>query len=410
MTRRKGVLDIAGLPGKLADCQEKDPALSEIFLVEGDSAGGSAKQGRNRKYQAILPLKGKILNVEKARFDKMIASAEVGTLITALGCGIGRDEFNPDKLRYHRIIIMTDADVDGSHIRTLLLTFFYRQMRELIERGHIYIGQPPLYKMKQGKQEHYLKDDTELNDYLLARALDDASLIFSPDAPPLQGPALEQIMRNFMAASQANIRLAQRHDALFLDYLIDSERYSLEWEASRASQWANELSERLNRASPPSVKYSFFVNQGEEGSELQLNKLTHGVTESKRIKRDFFLGAEYRLMGRLADTLHGLIQSGAKVVRGKAEQEIKSFREAYDWLMSESRKGRTIQRFKGLGEMNPEQLWDTTVNPETRRLLQVTIEDAVAADEIFTTLMGDEVEPRRNFIEHHALDVTNLDV
>jgi len=410
MTRRKGVLDIAGLPGKLADCQEKDPALSEIFLVEGDSAGGSAKQGRNRKYQAILPLKGKILNVEKARFDKMIASAEVGTLITALGCGIGRDEFNPDKLRYHRIIIMTDADVDGSHIRTLLLTFFYRQMRELIERGHIYIGQPPLYKMKQGKQEHYLKDDTELNEYLLARALDDAALAFSPDAPPLQGPALEQIMRDFMAASQANIRLAQRHDALFLDYLIDSERYSVEWDAQRAEQWASDLSERLNQASPPSVQYSFVVNPGEEGSELQLNKFTHGVTESKRIKRDFFLGPEYRLMGRLADTLYGLIQPGAKVLRGKSEQEVKSFRQVYDWLMAESRKGRSIQRFKGLGEMNPEQLWDTTVNPETRRLLQVTIEDAVAADEIFTTLMGDEVEPRRNFIERHALDVTNLDV
>ncbi len=410
MTRRKGVLDIAGLPGKLADCQEKDPALSEIFLVEGDSAGGSAKQGRNRKYQAILPLKGKILNVEKARFDKMISSAEVGTLITALGCGIGRDEFNPDKLRYHRIIIMTDADVDGSHIRTLLLTFFYRQMRELIERGHIYIGQPPLYKMKQGKQEHYLKDDAELNDYLLARALDDAALVFAPEEPPLQGTALEQIMRNYMAASQANVRLTQKHDALFLNYLIDSERFSVEWDSARASEWAAELTDRLNRASPASVQYTIVVSPGEEGCELQLNKFTHGVTESKRIKRDFFLGPEYRLIGRLADTLHGLIQEGAKVVRGKSEQDVSSFRQAYDWLMAESRKGRTIQRFKGLGEMNPEQLWDTTVNPETRRLLQVTIEDAVAADQIFTTLMGDEVEPRRNFIERHALDAINLDV
>lgn len=410
MTRRKGVLDIAGLPGKLADCQEKDPALSELFLVEGDSAGGSAKQGRNRKYQAILPLKGKILNVEKARFDKMISSAEVGTLITALGCGIGRDEFNPDKLRYHTIIIMTDADVDGSHIRTLLLTFFYRQMRELIERGHIYIGQPPLYKIKQGKQEQYLKDDAELNEYLLARALDDAALVFSPEAPPLQGPALEQIMRDFMSASSANIRLAQRHDALFLSYLIDSERFSLGWDEARASQWAELLASRLNQASPASVQYGIEVIAGEEGYELQLNKFTHGVTESKRIKRDFFLGPEYRLIGRLADTLYGLIQEGAKVVRGKSEQEVSSFRQAYEWLMSESRKGRSIQRFKGLGEMNPEQLWDTTVNPETRRLLQVTIDDAVAADEIFTTLMGDEVEPRREFIERHALDVTNLDV
>jgi DNA gyrase subunit B len=410
MTRRKGVLDIAGLPGKLADCQEKDPALSEIFLVEGDSAGGSAKQGRNRKFQAILPLKGKILNVEKARFDKMISSAEVGTLITALGCGIGRDEFDPDKLRYHRIIIMTDADVDGSHIRTLLLTFFYRQMRELVERGHVYIGQPPLYKMKQGKQEHYLKDDIELNDYLLARALDDAALQFSPDAPPLQGPALEQIMRDYMSAIHTNLRLSQRFDALFLSHLIDSERFSVDWDADKTTQWGTAVADRLNQASPASVSYSIDVTPGEEGFDLQLNKFTHGVTESKRIRRDFFLGPEYRLIGRLADTLFGLVQDGAKVIRGKSEQEINSFSEAYDWLMAESRKGRSIQRFKGLGEMNPEQLWDTTVNPETRRLLQVTIEDAVAADEIFTTLMGDEVEPRRNFIERHALDATNLDV
>ncbi|HMB58493.1 MAG TPA: toprim domain-containing protein, partial [Xanthomonadales bacterium] len=410
MTRRKGVLDIAGLPGKLADCQEKDPALSEIFLVEGDSAGGSAKQGRNRKYQAILPLKGKILNVEKARFDKMLSSAEVGTLITALGCGIGRDEFDPDKLRYHRIIIMTDADVDGSHIRTLLLTFFYRQMHELIERGHIYIGQPPLYKIKQGKQEQYLKDDAELNDYLLARALDDAHLQFDPDSPPLRAEALEQLMRDFMAVSQANVRLSQRYDGLFLSYLIDSERFSVDWDEEKTGHWAARIVERMNQDSPASVNYEIEVSRGEEGFDLMLNKFTHGVTHSKRIRNDFFIGGEYRLIGRLADTLFGLIQPGAKVVRGKSEQEIGSFREAYDWLMAESRKGRSIQRFKGLGEMNPEQLWDTTVNPETRRLLQVTIEDAVAADQIFTTLMGDEVEPRREFIEKHALDVTNLDV
>jgi DNA gyrase subunit B len=410
MTRRKGVLDIAGLPGKLADCQEKDPALSEIFLVEGDSAGGSAKQGRNRKYQAILPLKGKILNVEKARFDKMLASAEVGTLITALGCGIGRDEFDPDKLRYHRIIIMTDADVDGSHIRTLLLTFFYRQMPELIERGHIYIGQPPLYKIKQGKQEQYLKDDTELNDYLLARALDDAVLQFDPEAPPLTGPALEQVMRDFMAVNLANERLSQRYDPLFLSRLSDAERYRTEWDENKVKQWADEIKRRLNQGGPASVNYEIEVRKGEEGFDLVLGKATHGVTQRKRIRQDFFLGPEYRLIGRLADTLYGLVQPGAKVVRGKAEQDVADFRQAYDWLMAESRKGRTIQRFKGLGEMNPEQLWETTVNPETRRLLQVTIEDAVAADQIFTTLMGDEVEPRREFIERYALDAVNLDV
>lgn len=410
MTRRKGVLDIAGLPGKLADCQEKDPALSEIFLVEGDSAGGSAKQGRNRKTQAILPLKGKILNVEKARFDKMLASAEVGTLITALGCGIGRDEFDPDKLRYHTIIIMTDADVDGSHIRTLLLTFFYRQMPELIDRGHIYIGQPPLYKIKQGKQEHYLKDDLELNDYLLARALDDASLVFDPDAPPLRGESLEQLMRDYLATQLTIKRLSRRYDQDFLSYLIDSKRFSVDWDKGEMDQWCTDIEQRLKGNSPPSITYELEVVKGEEGHDILLRKRTHGVSHETRIKPDFFMGPDYRLIGKLADTLYELIQSGAKVQRGKSQQEIESFSEAYDWLMAESRKGRSIQRFKGLGEMNPEQLWDTTVNPETRRLLQVTIEDAVAADQIFTTLMGDEVEPRRDFIEKNALEVSNLDV
>jgi DNA gyrase subunit B len=410
MTRRKGILDIAGLPGKLADCQEKDPALSEIFLVEGDSAGGSAKQGRNRKTQAILPLKGKILNVEKARFDKMLSSAEVGTLITALGCGIGRDEFDPDKLRYHTIIIMTDADVDGSHIRTLLLTFFYRQMPELIERGHIYIGQPPLYKIKQGKQEHYLKDDSELNDYLLARALDDAVLVFDPDAPPLRGEALEQLMRDFLAVHLTNLRVSKRHDPLFIEQLIDTQRFSVDWSKKDILGWCEKMEERLKQNSTTSIHYQLEVVKGEEGHDLLLKKSTHGVIEEKRITPDFFLGPEYRLIGKLAETLSDLIQPEAFVQRGKSKKEVISFREVYEWLMAESRKGKSIQRFKGLGEMNPEQLWDTTVNPETRRLLQVTIEDAVAADEVFTTLMGDEVEPRRQFIDENSRDVINLDV
>ena len=410
MTRRKGVLDIAGLPGKLADCQEKDPALSELFLVEGDSAGGSAKQGRNRKTQAILPLKGKILNVEKARFDKMLQSAEVGTLITALGCGIGRDEFDIEKLRYHTIIIMTDADVDGSHIRTLLLTFFYRQMPELIQRGHIYIGQPPLYKIKQGKQEHYLKDDAEMNEYMLARAMDNAALVFNQDAPPLSGEALEGLLRDYMAVKAANSRLSIRFEPLFLDQLIDNKAFSYDWSVEEMKQWGDTIVEQMNENTPPSVSYSLQVEGMGEEAVLHLSKIIYGVVETTALRRDFFRSPEYRLTSKLANTLYDLVQPGAVVHRGNAKQAISSFAEAHDWLMNESRKGRTFQRFKGLGEMNPEQLWDTTVNPETRRLLKVTIEDAVAADEIFTTLMGDEVEPRREFIEKNALYVTNLDV
>lgn len=403
MTRRKGVLDIAGLPGKLADCQEKDPSLSELFIVEGDSAGGSAKQGRNRRFQAVLPLKGKILNVEKARFDKMLSSAEVGTLITALGCGIGKEDYDPDKLRYHRVIIMTDADVDGSHIRTLLLTFFYRQMPELIERGHIYISQPPLYKLKHGKQEYYLKDERELVEYLLTRAVDDAGLLYDPDAPPLSGEALEQLLRRYQSADQMITRLSRRYDEDFLKQLIDFKKLSSE---SPDNEWTHELVRRMNRDSAEEVRFEASVAHG----YLNLRRFQHGMVHPCDIPLDFFASPEYQLLAELADTLNGLIQPGATVRRGQQSQAVENFPDAFHWLMSESRKGHTVTRFKGLGEMNPEQLWDTTVNPESRRLLQVTIEDAVAADEIFSTLMGDEVVPRREFIETNALNVSNLDV
>ena len=409
MTRRKGVLDIAGLPGKLADCQEKDPALSELFIVEGDSAGGSAKQGRNRKNQAILPLKGKILNVEKARFDKMLSSVEVGTLITALGCGIGKEEFNIDKLRYHRIIIMTDADVDGSHIRTLLLTFFYRQMPELIERGYIYIGQPPLYKIKQGKQEQYLKDDGELNEYLLARALDNADLRFSEDALPMSGEALEGMMRDYLSVQNVITRLSRRYDPQFLRELVDFKPLKKDVNKKEFATWCAELEVHINKNAPPSVRYELKANDDEVPS-LHFSRFTHGVSNSQTMGREFFEKSDFRAITRLATTLHGLFDGSAIIRRGKNENSVETFAEACDWLMEESRKGRAIQRFKGLGEMNPDQLWDTTINPDTRRLLQVTIEDAVSADVVFSTLMGDEVEPRREFIEANALDVANLDV
>ncbi|GAB3373340.1 DNA topoisomerase (ATP-hydrolyzing) subunit B [Lysobacter rhizosphaerae] len=414
LTRRKGALDIAGLPGKLADCQEKDPALSELFIVEGDSAGGSAKQGRNRKTQAILPLKGKILNVERARFDRMLGSAEVGTLITALGTGIGKDEYNPDKLRYHRIILMTDADVDGSHIRTLLLTFFYRQMPELLERGHIYIGLPPLYKIKQGKTELYLKDDAALDAYLAGNAVEGASLVPADGEPPITGEALEKLLLAYAGAREAIARNAHRYDPIVLESLIDFTPLDAATLASNTDERheLDTLQARLNRTGLGKPRYRLELHPATDARQaaLLVHRTHMGVEHTQVLPMAAFEGGELRAVREAAAMLHGLVRAGAKIVRGNREQPVLSFAEAQAWLLEEAKKGRQIQRFKGLGEMNPEQLWDTTVNPETRRLLQVRIEDAVAADQIFSTLMGDVVEPRREFIEENALKVANLDV
>ncbi|PCJ12678.1 MAG: DNA topoisomerase (ATP-hydrolyzing) subunit B [Gammaproteobacteria bacterium] len=414
MTRRKGALDIAGLPGKLADCQEKDPALSELYIVEGDSAGGSAKQGRNRKTQAILPLKGKILNVEKARYEKMLSSVEVGTLIKALGCGIGRDDFNLEKLRYHNIIIMTDADVDGSHIRTLLLTFFFRQMPELVENGYIYIAQPPLYKVKKGKQEQYLKDEGMLQEYLTQSALQNTQLYSGPESAPISGLGLQDLIYKFQKVMGNIERLSRFYPQAVLENLIYVPKVdeALVSSAESMDEWAKALSTRLNLDVDPSVRYSVSISKDEDKEHYLpvIAQETHGIRYEHPLSFNFFHSKEYLEFTALGVDLEGLIGADSFVRRGEKEQPVASFKEAVTWLMIEARKGQVISRYKGLGEMNPEQLWDTTMDPETRRMLQVTIEDAISADQIFTTLMGDQVEPRREFIETNALSVSNLDV
>ena len=406
MTRRKGVLDSLGLPGKLADCQEKDPAQCELYIVEGDSAGGSAKQGRERKFQAILPLKGKILNVEKARLDKLLSSQEITTLINVLGCGIGKDEYNADKLRYHRIIIMTDADVDGSHIRTLLLTFFYRQMPELFERGHIYIAQPPLYKIKHGRSERYIKDDHELKEYLLRLALDDAELYPSANAPALSKEALKQVAKQYFLAEAVIDRMSKVIDSAVLQALLVNPEISLADEKS-AAQSAKRLSAAL---ASERITIEPMFDEKTERYQLVIKRTHHGNLHRTALDEDFLQSGDYEQIKTTAHVLHGLLSDGAYVKRGENKQAAVDVKQALNWLLDEVRRNLGVQRYKGLGEMNPSQLWETTMDPKVRRLLRAQIEDAISADEIFTTLMGDLVEPRRAFIETNALGARNLDV
>ncbi|NQY44155.1 MAG: DNA gyrase subunit B, partial [Legionellales bacterium] len=413
MTRRKGALDISGLPGKLADCQEKDPALSELYIVEGDSAGGSAKQGRDRKFQAILPLKGKILNVERARFDKMLSSQEVTALITALGCGIGSEEYDLKKLRYHKIIVMTDADVDGAHIRTLLLTFFYRQMPDLVENGYIYIAQPPLYKVKKGKNEQYLKDDEALDNYLIQLAIEDTEFYPEENALPLQGLALEKIIRDVLSVNKIQQKLAKKYDYFLISQLIWVEQLVEESinDIEYIKGWQEQLQEKLNNAQHPTdSSYNIKIMENEGEVTLEISILDQGHTKILELNKEFFNSNDYKTISQFGKKIKGILSSTSYIKRKDKSKTTSNVYEAIDWLLAEAKKGLVLQRYKGLGEMNPDQLWETTMDPSTRRMLRVSIEDAVSADLMFTTLMGDHVEPRREFIESNALYVENLDI